>query len=460
MKFRSTLIVLILAVGLGGYVYFHEVKGGRTNAARREQASKLLGIAPAEVAALRIDHSGMHFDLQKKGGSWYLLQPLQVPCDPRVIAAFLDTLAAARREDEVGRGDLVRYGLDSPAAVLEVDAGGTTHRLQFGTINPLQTSVYVLVDDSKQVVLTTAALLTGSLNNAFGWRDKRMIDVEPDQVARMSFRTPRSGDIAIRRDPQLGWQVEGPVAWRVDPVRAQSLVVGLAHLDAVGVGAENKADVLKMGIESRRFSAEVEAADGRKIGDLVLGFADGQGAYFAIVPDKPEIFRIDGSMPDLWVSVAAEPRDRKALPPFIPDHITRVRVQTADDAFELRRRSAVDWKVVSSQRVDSTFAIASGAVDAMLTSLATLEVAGFPPQQPGPALYQPTEIQVLLYTDSGPVSGIEIGRKDPRSMNLFARGPREPAVFWISPAALLDVPFDLDRLKPEGEPAPASADRG
>jgi hypothetical protein len=460
MKFRTTLVVLIVAVVLGGYVYFHEVQGGKVSAKRREQASKLLGVEAAQIAALRIDHSGTHFDLQKKAGSWYLLQPLQVPCDPRVIAAFLDTLAAARREDAVGRGDLVRYGLDAPASVVEIDAGGKTRRLQFGSINPLQTSVYVLVDDSKEVVLTTSALLTGSLNSAFGWRDKRMIDVDPEQVQRMSFRTIRNGDVAIRRDPKLGWQVEGPVPWRVDPNRAQSLLSGLAHLDAIGVGAENKADATKLGIDSRRFSAVVEAADGRKVGDLVLGFADGKGAYFAIVPDKPEVFRVDATIPDLWVSIAADPRDRKALPPFIPDRVTRVRVQTADDAFELRRRSAVDWKVVASQRVDSTFAIASGAVDGMLTSLATLEVAGFPAQQPSPALYEPTEIQVLLYTDAGPVSGIEIGRKDPHSIHLFARGPGEPAVFWISPSALLDVPFDLDRLKPEGEPAPESADHG
>jgi len=39
-----------------------------------------------------------------------------------------------------------------------------------GNINPLQTLVYSLVDDSKTVVLTTSSLLTYSLTNAFGWR--------------------------------------------------------------------------------------------------------------------------------------------------------------------------------------------------------------------------------------------------------------------------------------------------
>jgi hypothetical protein len=192
----------------------------------------------------------------------------------------------------------------------------------------------------------------------------------------------------------------------------------------------------------------------------VLGFADGEGAYYGIVPDKPEIFRVDAKIPDLWVNLAIEPRDHKALPPFIPDQITRIRVKTADDSFELQRRSAVDWKVASSQLVDSTFVIATGAVDAMLTGLATLEVSGFPPQQPRASLYEPTEIEVLLFTDSGATSGIAIGRKDPQSMHLFARAPGEPAVFWISPAALLDVPFDLDRMQADEHPAPESADRG
>jgi hypothetical protein len=169
---------------------------------------------------------------------------------------------------------------------------------------------------------------------------------------------------------------------------------------------------------------------------------------------------MDARVVDGWVALVREPRDRKALPPFLPDDITRMQVRTPDDVFVLARRSAVDWKVVSSQRVDSTFAIATGAVDGLLAELATLEAAGWPERQPAPASYDPPSIQVLLFAGERAVSGLDVGTRDRSGINLFARAPGEPAVFWLSPADLLKLPFDLERFKAEGQAAPEGTDRG
>ena len=460
MRFRTTLIVALVAAAFGAYVYLHEVRGGEDRARRRAAAEKLLGIEPASVTAVHITRSGTRFEFERRGDTWIILQPTPAPCDPRLMTAFLDTLATARREDEVGGGDLVRYGLDSPAAQVEIVTGSGTRKLALGRINPLQTLVYVLVDDRKDVMLTTSALLTQSLNNAFGWRDKRMTDVDPERVERMEFRTLTRGSLVVKRSTRRAWHVEGPIAWRVDPVHAQNLLQGLARLECIGIGAEHKVEVNKYGLGNRRFGALLQAADGTALADVVVGFEDGHGAYFGMVPNKPEVFKVDGRLVNAWFELVGEPRDRKALPPFLPEKIDRIRVRTSDDTFELRRLSAIDWKVAASQKVDSTFALAPGSVDGLLTSLATLEVSGYPDPQPPASTYDPASIEVLLYASGEQVSGIEIGTRDPRGIQLIARGPGEPAVFHISPAALLDVPFDLERLKAEGEPSPEGTDRG
>jgi hypothetical protein len=331
--------------------------------------------------------------------------------------------------------------------------------LAFGRINPLQTLVYVQVDGKEDVLLTTSSLLTQSLNGAFGWREKRMIDVDPASVERISFRTLKDGELAMRRDPQHGWRVEGGVPWRCDPLRARSLVESLARLDAVGIAAENKANLGEYGLDNRRVGVQVEAL-GQVAGDLVVGFDDGKGAYFGIVPDKPEVFRVDAKTVDAWVELVRSPRDRRALQPFNPEKISRIKVHSPDDVFELRRLSSVDWRVVSSTRFDSTLTLASGAVDALLAELASLEVAGYPDRQPPATMFDPSPMQVLLYEAGEPVAGIDIGTKDPQGMNLFARGAGEPAAFLLSPAALLKLPYDLDRLKSDETPAPEGTDRG
>jgi hypothetical protein len=146
--------------------------------------------------------------------------------------------------------------------------------------------------------------------------------------------------------------------------------------------------------------------------------------------------------------------------PFDPEKIDRIQVVAPDDRFELRRRSAQDWKVVSSTRYDSTLALGTGMVDALLTDLATLEIAGYPERQPAPSLYEPARVQVRLFSGAHEVSGLDLGTRDPAGMNAFARGPGEPTVFLVSPAALLKVPFDLERLRADEEPAPEGANRG
>jgi hypothetical protein len=374
-------------------------------------------------------------------------QPTPAPCDPGVIEAFLDTLAAARREDEVGRGNLAKYGLEMPTAAVEIDAAGTTHKLALGNINPLQTLVYVLVGDSKTVLLTTSSLLTYSLTNSFGWRDKRMTDIDPAQVQRLVFRTLQNGTLAVRRGPAGLWVTEGEVPWRVDPTRLTRVLQDFARLRAVGVAAENKASLGGFGLDNRRFGVQVETAAGQVAGDIVFGFNDGKGANFGIVPNKPEVFRVDAELLDTMLSLVTDPRDKRALPPFLPEKITRLRVRSPDDVFTLRRISSQDWRVEASQRVDSTYALSPGAVDALLSDLAVLEIGGFPAQQPARPAYEPASIALTLEADGRPVSGLEIGKKDPRGLFSFARGPGEPAVFLVSPAVLLNIPFDLERLK-------------
>lgn len=459
MRFRGTLIVMLLAAALGAWVYFHEVRGGAKRAHRKAQAESLLGIDRSAPTAIRVTHTGTVFDLQKRGEVWMLLRPTTAPADPRLIVAYLDTLAAAKRDEHVGGGDLVRYGLDAPAAVVEIDAGGRTRKLSLGRINPLQTLVYVLVDDDKDVYLTTSSLLTMSLANAFGWRDKRMIDTDPEKVDRMTFTTLNAGKVSVRRDPQHGWRVEGDVPFRADPRLVQNLVTSLARLETVGIVQESKAEVPRYGLDNRRQTAVLEQG-GRVVGDLVTGLAEGGGKYFAIVPDKPEIFRVDGRVVDAWYALARQPRDPLAFTPFVPDAVTRIRVETPDDHFELRRLSAVDWQVAESQRADSTLAIAPGMIDALLADLATIEVAGWPERQPPPGTFEPATLRILLFADAQLLAGLEIGSKDPRSLHIVARGPGEPAAFLLSPADLMRLPLDLDKYKSGETPAPADADRG
>ncbi len=461
MRFRATLAALVLALGLGGYVFWQQ-RRDRQAVQERAALARLLPVQPAEVVRLGFAYGDSRIGLERREAGWVLVEPVSANCEPEAVASFLDTLAAARQEDNLGQGELIRYGLDHPAALVRIETQtGARHELRCGRINPLQTLVYVQVDGGDDVLLTTSALLSGALTSAFGWRDKRMIDVPSDSVALLRFNTLNAGNLVVRRDPTAGWVTEGPVAWRVDPVRLRGLLLQLTGLRGIGVAAEDKEDPLRFGLGHRKLSVVLEGRNGQVLGDLVLGFAFSEGGYYAVVPDKPEVFEVEGQMVESMVSLVQQPRDRRIFPPFDPAAVTRLEVKAPADTFVLQRHGLQDWKVVASDKVDSTFALDPGRVQALLEQMATLEVTEFPEKQPALVQLVPPQWSVDLYGDNGLLAGLRIGRRDPRGgVNVVAQGLGDRAAFLLAPTVLINLPFDLERLGTGEIEVPVDSQRG
>jgi hypothetical protein len=447
MKFRGTLIALALVVGLGTYVFVSERRERR---ALQDRASleKLVPLEAGDVESLAFAYGDKRQTLVRRGQGWVLVEPVSAPGDAEMIAAFLDTLVTARIEDRVGRGNVARYGLDHPAATAVIQSrGDQSHKLEFGRINPMQTLAYVRVDDDPEVLLTTSSLLTYSLTSTFGWRDKRMITLAPEQVDRIRFSTINAGSLIVRRDARSRWITEGGTPWRVDPVKMRGLLLQLTGLEAVGVADENKAALDKYGLGNRRMSTVLEDSTGLEVADLIFGFALREGSYYAIVPDKPEVFEVDGQLVESLNGLVRRPQDVRVFPQFDPSQITRIDVKAPAEAFVLERSGMKNWKVLSSDKVDSTFVVDPGRVQALLEQLATAEITEFPTQQPERSVVEPPEWSVDLWGPSGLLSGVRIGRRDPRAgLHTFAYGLGDRAVFLVSPAVLINLPFEIERL--------------
>ena len=460
MNFRITLAVLLVALGLAAYVYFVEIQGGERSDAERQQMQRLLPIAAGSIKEIRLHQSREHVVLVRHRETFVMVSPVNAPCDPAVLQAFMDTLQAARREENVGSGELARYGLDAPAATLElVSTDGSTHRVRFGQINPLQTLVYVLVDGSQDVWLTTSSLLTLALTSEFGWRDKRLAQVDPEAVQRMRLRVVGGDTLAVARSGPAQWPVPGPVPWRADPVRAQSLLLALCRLEAVGVAAESKEKLQDYGLDVPKMRAVLEAGNDQVLAELLFGVHHHEGSIYGMVPAKPEIFRVDQKVMEAVNAFTHDPRDRKLFQRYLPSEVKRIEVESATDRFVLVREGVLGWAIESSTRYGVGYPIDADLVSRKLEDLLALEVTDFPAAQPRPALFDPAEMTIRLVGTAGPLSGIQIGRRDPNGLLVFCRGLDEPAVFLVSPMVLIELPFDLDRFKPVGVEVPPEADR-
>jgi hypothetical protein len=183
------------------------------------------------------------------------------------------------------------------------------------------------------------------------------------------------------------------------------------------------------------------------VGDVVFGFARGDETYYAMVPDKPEIFLVEGETATSFVSFARSFRDRNVFPAFDPAEVTRLQVSSPNDSFTVQRRGRDRWVVTRSTKHDSTLAIDPVRMTQMLEDLMTMRVEEFPKEQPAASVVEPPEWQIELYGAGSWLSGVEVGRRDPNGLHTFVRGSNDEWWFLVPVTTLIGLPFDLDQYK-------------
>ncbi|AFZ32861.1 hypothetical protein Glo7428_4418 [Gloeocapsa sp. PCC 7428] len=146
---RTTLILLLLALGLGGFVYFYEIRGAtqRQEAEAREQ--QIFGFTQEQVQALRIQTQGQTLNFERENGRWIMTSPEKTPASNASISYLLDLLVQGRsdRTIQVPANQLTDYGLAKPQATVTVTLNNQqTHQLNLGNPDFTGNFLYAQVD--------------------------------------------------------------------------------------------------------------------------------------------------------------------------------------------------------------------------------------------------------------------------------------------------------------------------
>ncbi len=149
MRFRNTLLVVLVFLLLGGYAYFVELKGKSGAEESTSRPAPLWEIAAADVQ--RLDVSGPDGStrlVRNDDGTWRLVNPTtgeEEPADSARVNRVVDSLARLRvLRALTNTVDLAEYGLASPAwqATIELQSG-EEKMLQWGDQTPQGVSYYV-----------------------------------------------------------------------------------------------------------------------------------------------------------------------------------------------------------------------------------------------------------------------------------------------------------------------------
>lgn len=293
MRLRNTLLLAIVFILLGGYIFLFELQKER-----KEKSEILLDFKEEDVEEMILSYPQQEIRLQREpSGKWKITQPVQAAADESAVGGILSALQTSRVQRIVEKKpspeDVKAFGLDNPEVkvLITLQKGKTLPAILVGAKTPLSNSAYVRRGSELGVLLTSASLRSTLEKKLYDLRDKEILSFSPDQVTRLQIRTPKESLVLVKGE-KAEWQVETPTKGKSKPGVVAAYLAALGALRAKGFAEDEPKDIKKYGLVPPSVEISLDGKDGKKLGSLLLG-SKGGGEYYAKREGSPTVFSVD-----------------------------------------------------------------------------------------------------------------------------------------------------------------------
>ena len=443
----STLILIVAALGLGGYLYFVDSKRPVEDANAKP---KVFAYDGEKINQLQIkSDSGEVTALRKDtGGGWTIVAPAQSAADRNSVTDVVTSLATLEetRVVEENASDLSVYGLAEPRidVTFHVEGDKDPKRVVFGDKNPTGQGLYAKLAGNNRVFLVSNSL-DGTLNkSSFDFRDKTALKFDQEKVDSIELAS-KTQTIRVEKTG-TDWKLVKPVQAPADFVSVNGLLGQLqsAQMTALKDRPEDLKDLRQYGLDKPETVATIGM--GTATMKLEVGRTADPGSVWARDPSKPAVFSVNNGVAE---ELKKTPQDlrRKEIFDFRPFNTTRFEILAGKETRAYERvkgtgDNAVDtWKQVApaGKTVDAS------NLEGALLEFSNLRADSFVDRVPATTgASNPTTVIAVKFED---------GKKDERVTfivsggSAFATRPDQPGALKLEAGKLEAAIKKLDALK-------------
>ncbi|MEH2332615.1 DUF4340 domain-containing protein [Nostoc sp.] len=139
---RTTLILILLALALGGFVYFYEIRGTTVREETKEQKQKIFSFREDDVESLTVKTKKLTLNLERSPESsnpkWLIKSPISGPANDAIVSYLMDLLVKGNSERTLSTPakQLGEFALDPPQATINITLKNRqSHQLILGKSN-------------------------------------------------------------------------------------------------------------------------------------------------------------------------------------------------------------------------------------------------------------------------------------------------------------------------------------
>ncbi len=275
MKTRTTLILLILAVGLGVWIKYFESKKPNTVEAQRE-AGNVVNFDRQKLTGVTIQNGDDRIELQRQDGKWRLTAPVKDQADAAIVDNLISDIEfwhkeamIPAREVTADKGRLNEYGLLQPKLRLHLIEPKGPPEILFGKDAALKGKMYVRMADSKDVFITAQTVRDDISKKPDDFRDRKLTDITTAQVVRAVLKSP-AGEIELVKKNEH-WEIAKPLQARGDDQKINDLLAQITNARIQEFVADDKGDLHAYGLSEPRGSITIYGADEKEGRTLQIG---------------------------------------------------------------------------------------------------------------------------------------------------------------------------------------------
>ncbi|HYL63074.1 MAG TPA: DUF4340 domain-containing protein [Candidatus Methylomirabilis sp.] len=440
---KSTLIVVLIAAALGGFVYFYDSKLAAGPPSDEASWKPAFSITVGDVSGLTVANKSNPAPIvfAKQGSNWNITQPISTAADQSAVSGIVSDLASDKIERSFAPTDsLSKYGLDPAAVTINFESKGARHTLKLGDKDFSSSLVYAQVDSSKQIGMIPASLLDETSKPLLQLRDRDVLQLNGADISGVALKNP-SGDLALTKDSS-GWKITKPQPSDADQSAADSLVSSLDTAKFTSVVSENSGDAAKdlapYGLAHPEVSLDLTAKGGKQF-HLLIGKGtskDTKDNYYARDASRPMIFQVDSGLYDSLNKKFFDLRDKSILH-FETANISLVEIKNSSGTIQCSQGKNDEWTMVQPVADKGKNIQSWKILDPLQNARATAIY-----DSPAPAILAhlaKPEIVVTLTDKSGKATTVSISPavKD----SVYVRTSAGPAVYQLSTQILKDLGF-------------------
>ncbi len=447
MIWRNLGLVAGLFVGLGAFVYFYEIEGGKKREEAAEQAKKLFQFDKEEVKSISLDRESGSIILKKENGGWKLVAPIQAKADETAVDGLASELSSIQveRSLEPGSVDWKDYGLDNPNLKISVGLqDGRRLDLELGDKDFNQDSVFGRIPHVAKVLVLPGLLYTTADKKPVDFRDKTVLEFDREQVREVEIRAKRK-TYRLQKEGQ-DWSIREPIQARADRSEIRSLLSDLEFARVEEFVERGAGELKTYGLNAPSSRVDLYLGDNRARKTLLVGKK--VGAQFYAKDDAGEdVFRIKEDLVEKFDLDLSKLRDRK-MARFERDEVKRIEVKLPDRKFEFVKDSEDQWRL----RTPTGHEEKSVLEYKLFWPLEDLE---------GKEIVDQANLDDPKYGFSEPSAEVKVVKKDDQIIEVvlgktegevvFGKAAPDPTLYKVDKKVLEDLNFKVDDILEKSE---------